>query len=37
MTEHAFELGLAEPRGCIFIKPSALVAFEIVFEKQYVR
>ena len=37
MTEKIFEPGLVEPKDCVLIKCFALVAFEMLFEKQYVR
>lgn len=37
MTEKVFEPGLVEPKDCVLIKCFALVAFEMLFEKQYVR
>lgn len=37
MTEQVFERGLVEPKDYVLTKCSTLVAFEMLFEKQYVR
>ena len=37
MTEKVFEPGLVKPKDYVLFKCSALMAFEMLFEKQYVR